>query len=699
MIRTGRSVTLGVLSIALGALCLPGLPGCSGAASSGDPGGSPTETGQPSIPVGEDITTIEVSNLGDSEATTKFTFAVPFAQGDVPAAYGLALVPSLPIQVDKKATHPDGSLRHAIVSGEIHLGPREAKTFAVRAGKAAQGAAPVRREDVLATAYDVTATLSVAGSVYRLSARQLLESGQPKVWLEGPLATEWIVGGAFRDAGNVAHPTLSGYFHVRAYAGATQIRTDVIVENGWFESKDNKDLSYSADVSVQGRSVYSADLSHYAGARWHTLTSWGPKSDVYVKLDGRYLQKIRVAPRYAGTAPKLDGYTQSAAPLTGGDYKTGGYDMGGTGDSDWIGPLPRWDATYFTSTDIRAFRYMIAGNDAAGVFGCNGRYINSPVGVHMRDPRTGLPPSIDDYPSASAADPAVDAIPAFPSANPFKKDTAHEPMIGYSPYLVTGDYYHLEEMMFWNAYNLLEPAPQGRQGSKGLWATNSLRGMAWSYRSLGYAAYITPDAHPFKAYFRDKLMNNLARDQASVDTSGNIFGTFYLAEGNNEYRSFFDDFYTWAIGNLVDLGFAPALPILEYKSRFPLGRMGGTGGNANGYCFQAAPAYTHEMGPDKTSLYASWAEVYAHNNSGCAQACQTKELAACLGADASDPFSIRSGQNATAYYYNEMQPALAISVQYGFGTLADHWRLFTAAKVRPDYAQNPKFGVIPRNAP
>ena len=63
-------------------------------------------------------------------------------------------------------------------------------------------------------------------------------------------------------------------------------------------------------------------------------------------------------------------------------------------------------------------------------------------------------------------------------------------------------------------------------------------------------------------------------------------------------------------------------------------------------------------------------------------------LAQCLGADPADPFSIRNGQSETAYYYSEMQPALAVSVQHGFGTLADHWRLFTAAVRSPDFQAN-----------
>ena len=36
-----------------------------------------------------------------------------------------------------------------------------------------------------------------------------------------------------------------------------------------------------------------------------------------------------------------------------------------------------------------------------------------------------------------------------------------------------------------------------------------MAGQAWSLRTLGHAAYITPDAHPLKGYFVKQLDNNL----------------------------------------------------------------------------------------------------------------------------------------------------------------------------------------------
>ncbi|MBK9324128.1 MAG: hypothetical protein IPM97_14480 [Bdellovibrionaceae bacterium] len=656
------------------------------------------------VPAGATITNIQVTNLDSTtKSKVKFTFAMPFKQGDVPSNYSVTLVPIIPLQVDKKATHSDGSLRHAIFTGEVDLAAGETKTFAVQAAQVAASTQTVQLQDLINSGYDFNINLNIGGTSYSLSAKALLQSGAAKLWLSGPLVSEWIIGSDFLN-GATAHPSLAGYFHVRAYYDMN-VRTDVVVENGWFERQKsasaNKDISYTVTAGS-----YSAALNHYVGARWHKQFWNAQNPNVYVKLGKNYLQGNRFFPRYknmTANVASISAAAQTFTPMKGGDFGASSCDMGGTGDNIWIGPLPIWDSFYAVSTDVKAFNYMLAQNDSAGVFGCLGRYINSGVCVHMRDKTTGLPASIDTYPNASAGDPAVDKIPDPQTSNPFIKDTAHQPLVGYSPYLVTGDYYQMEEMVFWNGYNLLEPSPGSRKQSQGLWSTDSVRAMGWSYRSLGYAAYILPDAHPLKAYFKAKLLNNLARDKAYADANAsNPFGTLFMSEGNTQYRSFFDDFFTWSIGNVADLGFSEAIPILAYKSRFPIGRMGGANGGDNGYCFQAAPAYTHPVGPTNSTLYTSWAQVYNAAVPNCpitaTRPCGSAAMSSCLGIG-SDPYSMTAAGTNTAYYYAEMQPALAVSVQYGYGTITDHWFRFTGAKTLPTYENDPRFGVIPRNAP
>ena len=77
-------------------------------------------------------------------------------------------------------------------------------------------------------------------------------------------------------------------------------------------------------------------------------------------------------------------------------------------------------------------------------------------------------------------------------ATPYKNDTAHQPSLAYLPYLLTGEYYFLEELHFWATSNSLETDPGNRGYEKGLIHWQQVRGQAWSLRTLGHAAYITP---------------------------------------------------------------------------------------------------------------------------------------------------------------------------------------------------------------
>jgi len=49
-----------------------------------------------------------------------------------------------------------------------------------------------------------------------------------------------------------------------------------------------------------------------------------------------------------------------------------------------------------------------------------------------------------------------------------------------------------------------------RQGDEGFLHDTEMRGDAWSFRTLTYAAFISPDGSAEKAYFEDKLLNNIA---------------------------------------------------------------------------------------------------------------------------------------------------------------------------------------------
>src|SRR5262249_41301455 len=100
----------------------------------------------------------------------------------------------------------------------------------------------------------------------------------------------------------------------------------------------------------------------------------------------------------------------------------------------------------------------------------------------------------------------------------YNRGRHHIPDVAYVPYLVTGQYYYLEELQFEAAYIL--GYKQGcygesweRHGEDGYFNDSESRGNAWSYRTTAYAAFISPDGSAEKTYFEDKLLNNIAKDE------------------------------------------------------------------------------------------------------------------------------------------------------------------------------------------
>ena len=90
----------------------------------------------------------------------------------------------------------------------------------------------------------------------------------------------------------------------------------------------------------------------------------------------------------------------------------------------------------------------------------------------------------------------------------------HMPEVAYVPYLMTGQYYYLEELQYEAAFivgwkNGCTSESYDRQGSLGLLHDSQVRGNAWAFRTLAMAAFISPSDTPEKAYFESKLNNNI----------------------------------------------------------------------------------------------------------------------------------------------------------------------------------------------
>jgi len=687
----------------------------------------------------EALAQVQLQNLGPDQANVPFTFGQVFAAGDLGKNAKLAARLEdgtvLALQADVKATHPDGSVRHAILSGVVpRLKARANTALALVKAEAPPprgggGDSDVKR--LLADGLGASVTLKIDGATYRATlAEAIAGAGKDKnagAWLDGPLAREWRGMTTFRSQGGGAHPLLDARFAVRWYPGLEQqARVEIIVENTRTFQAGARNLDYDVEVEVGGRSVYARKgLRHYHHARWRQVAWWNEARapQLNVRPDTAYLIASKAVSNYDQTIkPSELSLSNQVKRLP--DDKTGPMTIGpvnpympSTGGRNDIGPLPAWSVQYLLSGDLRARRTMIAAAEGSGSWS-----------IHLRDERTGYPLRVDTPANRNVsthmnlADKGPLPVPRCAGKGlcetPFKHDTAHQPSLAYLPYLLTGDYYYLEELQFWAASNPLETDPVNSGHGQGLVRWQQLRGQAWSLRTLGHAAWITPDAHPLKDYFVKQVDNNLKFYHATyVVGNPNQLGV-YDGSGQGAFKvkasaPWQDDFLTWSLGYLTELGFEKAQPILRWKAKYVVGRM-----TTPGFCWIQASAYHLEFRPSqKEPLFRDLATMYSFNFGGDSILNESKKLKhpqglkyidqPCGSREQSDwlrtaskghwsPGRMSGFSDSVLGFPSNMQPALAVAATSGIPKAMEAWERFEARADRPDYRKTPVWAIVPR---
>lgn len=676
------------------------------------------------------VVTMRAVNTGDSQLhDVPVTFGQVFVDGAVGEGDSLQAYvggAQVPTQVDRKATYADHSLRHAVVTVLLpQLDSRATPVVTLKKGGSALDSA-VTVGGLLSTSFSATVTLTINGQKYTTDARKLLQSAEAmgrckpwskicNVWLKGPLTSEWLVGGPIAADGSIGSH-IAVYFYIRAYASApggavNKARVNVVVENDWAYGANPQNITYGATIHVGDKSYKVENLEHYLHARWHKVIWWGGKPPVYAQLNTDYLQATGAVSKYAAIKPTDDflaGVIQGCAPMGRCDQTE---HMGNAGAQPSIGPLPRWTTAYVLSMDERAYRWMLANDDGAGAYP-----------FHYRDEQTGRPMTVIKHPYATIAGTprekwGKDEFPACSSScsDPDRFDISHHPSIGYVPYMVTGDFYYLEELQFTASYIEFWSNPAYRTSGdyKYLLAEPQVRGQAWSMRTMGDAAFITPDGDPLKNYFNEIVRQNLDHYNAiytnnpnsnalHIVSNGGAFAYQYPGgSGNyNGVAPWQQDFFTWAIGHLADQGFAGAFSLLEWQAEFPVSLM-----SDSGYCWILAAAYTlrvADASKDASGIYNSIGKVYTTNFPTLAGTdCNSQEMRNRLGELDPKYAPIQSGTiigyaDSPTGYPSNLQPALAVAASYDLPGADKAWQRFESRAIRPDYRNYANFAVVPR---
>jgi len=674
---------------------------------------SPVAAPVPSYSVFGMVTDVRIENTSASaQPNLPVTFGQVFAVGHLLPTDTLVgrfdNGTTIPLQLDVKATHADGSVRHAVVSGMIpNMAANETRTLSLMKSNAprATGMGP---KTLLQNGFSASVQATINGVRYSVSPDDLIKSGAAyQTWLSGAVANEWQVSAPLTTDAGVAHPHLTARFAIRWYEAIKKARVDVTIENNWAYEPNPQNVTYDAEVMVRGAVVYSQPaLTHFHHSRWRKMFWWGgDASQAYVKHNTNYLIASRALPNFDQgvkiTESALAGIATRFSTAVSEPMKVGlaNVYMPSTGGRDDIGLLPAWAASYLLSMDKRAKDATLGTADLAGSWS-----------AHYRDKNTDRPVSLIDFPYmtvlgiySDTKNPVTKKFEGFPSCggtctSPYMHDSSHQPAFAYLPYLVTGDYYYLEELQFWTMWNVFSSNPGYRKDIQGLLQPDQVRGQAWSLRTLAEAAYITPDSDRLKEHFNRILTSNLdwySTQYLNGGVGANALGiiTNGPAVVYNNYTGmapWMDDFFTAALGHTAELGFTKALPLLKWKATFPIERMMG-----DGACWIAASMYTMTVRDNGSSpIYATAGQAFAASSTDYTKfACASAEMASLLKLKVGEMVGYATSPLG---YPANLQPALAMAADVGGSRGSAAWAKFAARPFKPDYSQGPQFAIVPR---
>ncbi|UEM07052.1 hypothetical protein JL101_029050 (plasmid) [Skermanella rosea] len=570
-----------------------------------------------------EIVAVQLQNNSDgTEDAGLITFGQVFGKGDLGGGSHLVGVVDgreIPVQMDVKATHADGSVRHAILTiAQPALAAGEVATVMLEAADHGPGGTAIRPADVLRSGYDVDINLTVRGASgtatrFKVDAAAELEkataAGTLKTWMSGPLASEFRVVKPLDDH-------LAVTLDIRAFDDGT-VRTDVTVG---VESSYRPGLptfyNYDVELLDQGRVAFEKDgIAHHRNSRWHKEVWSGDAPGVHVAQDVGYLKSsgavVGIDTSLGVTAGSLGlPSTADTGPMGNATIMKKMTEVGGRGD---LGIMPIWNARYLASQDERALETMLANADASGS-----------IPWHYRDESTGEYLRIDDHPDLwmdgrtqwpQFGDDGLTNGFANGAAAGWEFDTAHQPALNYLPYLVTGSQYYLDGLMAQTAYSIASFAPHYRGQEEGFLDFDQVRGRAWTWRNMSDAAYATPDEHPLKAYFVKLLDSNLDSLVARhiVDGQGDKYGEFegFLRHDmwpDGDLLVWQSDFVVLALGTMAQRGSEQAVKMLEWMDNFTSGRFIN---EENGFDPRFGSAYMFKVNaPGNGPAYDTWEELF-----------------------------------------------------------------------------------------
>ncbi len=578
---------------------------------------TPSNEGIPPV-----VNRITISNLEREPQTDRpTTISRFFAPGEVPSGFCAAAVVDgnpVPTQCDAKTHWPDGSLQHAMLTFRATFGSDVVEVAFVPAEEPLAGPG-LDAEGMLSKEFDFSAVLEVETSdgYQWVNAREMVKAGMFRYWLRGPLVTQVIVEEQGVEPGQDisanGYRSIHPIFVLTFFTGHRGVRVEAISEIAWLNRLQR--LQYSAKLwtGAPGSEevVYElSDYTHIPRTRWRQDTWSGlALGKINVNHNLAYLVYSRILPnfdlsrsvsssavdaelKYFKDRDNLAGMGPDNCSRPGGScmWYTG---FGTTGGRPDIGVIPRWDVRYLYTFDPRLHDVMIANANVSGH-----------VPIHVRESAAGkvFHSGAETAADANSRVVSIDARSCYVSRDdgkiscpddrpvfltpqpagtnyykwvqgPWTPDLAHQGSFAFVGYMITGDWYYLEELYFWASWNVAWAdngncvyCRGGNQDNSGIYgvvnAYSNVRGIAWGIRAVAQSAILAPDGSPEKDYFTEKVLNNIAAAEGRFSIRGGLADQSADREGvwQHGWRDLggemVNPFYSWwpALGSNTPAG-------------------------------------------------------------------------------------------------------------------------------------------------
>ena len=470
---------------------------------------------------------------GSPQTSRPIEISRVFRQGEIPQ-YAQARVNGTPVttQCDVRNRWGDGSLKHAEITFITNLTANQSITVDFVNQATGNNSGYLNQAAIEALTWDVTIA-ATNGSTVSADALTMLTAGSFSYLRQGSICTQVLIEDATSalayDIGFDSFKALHPVFIVTFFPATSYIRYDAALQNVWTTKRE--DQTYSLTVTPQSGTVLTtSSFNHNAATMWRQ-TLWQSNSipgAVAVDMNLPYLESTFVIPKFDPALTILLTCGSPSNNCVGSDITNFNasdqcgveasnvrsdanglwtQNMGATGGRPDIGLFPAWYARYLyamgqasATTSVNDYNVMTGLANCGMSVGIWQR--ESQTGSHFYDDAAtiqafGLPFSINNHSSNQFFfETAVGSV----ASNAWVLDPSHVGNFSFIPYLLTGDWFYLQEMYMQSHWELAQADPStgtnyGRHGNWGfITFSQQTRGQAWELRDVAETAFFAPDS-------------------------------------------------------------------------------------------------------------------------------------------------------------------------------------------------------------